>query len=152
MTIEAPLSKYKKTNLKIFIVVLIGLAIWFAYDGYFNKKFEEKHNDSEGNPDSTMVFNRNSPPFFVGGAVLLGVYLLVIKDRKVIADEKNITVGKRVFAYDSVQKIDKTHFDSKGYFIVTYKDDAGGRKQLKLSNRTYDNLNAVLDELVAKIT
>ena len=152
MAIEAPLSKYKKNNFRIGIVILVGLAIWFAYDGYRSEEFIKRHTDQNGKPDSTLVFNRKAPPYLVGAAVLLGVYLFAIKDKKVVADESSLIVGKRQIAYDSIEKIDKTHFDSKGYFVVTYKDYQGADTSLTLNDRIYDNLSAVLDELVAKIS
>jgi hypothetical protein len=152
MAIEAPLSKYKKNNFRIGIVILVGLAIWFAYDGYRSEEFIKKHTDQNGKPDSTLVFNRKVPPYMVGAAVLLGVYLFAIKDKKVVADESSLIVGKRQIAYDSIEKIDKTHFDSKGDFVITYKDYQGADTSLTLSDRIYDNLSAVLDELVAKIS
>jgi hypothetical protein len=152
MPIEAPLSKYKKNNFRIGIVVLVGLAIWFAYDGYFNEKFKAKHTDQNGVPDSTLVFNRKAPPVLVGAAVVLGLYLFAIKDKKVIAGENSLITPNRQIAYDSIEKIDKTHFDSKGYFIITYKDYQGVDADLEISDRTYDNLSAVLDELIAKIS
>jgi len=152
MAIEAPLSKYKKNSFKIGIVVLVGLAIWFAYDGYRNEKFIKKHTDQNGAPDSTLIFNRKAPPYMIGAAVLLGVYLFAIKDKKVVADESSLIIGKRQIAYDSIEKIDKTHFDSKGYFVITYKDYQGVDADLKLGDGTYDNLPAILDELVAKIS
>jgi len=152
MAIEAPLSKYKKNSFKIGIVILIGLAIWFAYDGYRNEKFIQKHTDQNGTPDSTLVFNRKSPPYLIGAAVLLGVYLFVIKGKKVVADENSLVIGRRQIAYDSIEKIDKTHFDSKGYFIITYKDYQGVDADLKLSDGTYDNLSEVLDKLIAEIS
>jgi hypothetical protein len=152
MAIEAPLSKYKKNSFKIGIVVLIGLAIWFARDGYYNEKFKEKHTNENGTPNSTLVFNQKSPPYLIGAAVLLGVYLFVIKDKKVVADENNLVIGRRQIAYDAIEKIDKTHFDSKGYFIITYKDYQGVDADLKLNDGTYDNLSAVLDKLIAEIS
>ncbi len=152
MAVEAPLSKYKKNNFRIGIVILVGLAIWFAYDGYRSEEFIKRHTDQNGKPDSTLVFNRKAPPYLVGAAVLLGVYLFAIKDKKVVADESSLIVGKRQIAYDSIEKIDKTHFDSKGYFVITYKDYQGADTNLTLSDGIYDNLSAVLDELVAKIS
>ena len=94
MAIEAPLSRYKKNNFKIGIVVLLGLAIWFAYDGYFNDNFIQKHTNPDGVADSTLAFNRKSPPFLIGGAVLLWIYLFAIKDKKIIAGENSLVAGK----------------------------------------------------------
>ena len=153
MVIEGHISKYKKNNLRIFIVICIAAAIWFGYDGYFSKKFIEKNQDCQGNPESTLAFNQKSPPYFIGAAVLLGVYLFVVSRRKIIADENELIVSdKERISYDSIEKIDKTNFDSKGCFIITYKNKDGTEVNRKLSDRTYDNLAAILDRLVGKIS
>ncbi len=153
MAIEAPISKSKKNNFKIYIAVCIGLAIWCAYDGYFNDKWIEEHTDTNGNPEAYLVFNRKAPPYFIGAAVLLGAYLLAIRNKKIIADENELVLSdKKRVPYDSIQKIDKTHFDSKGFFLITYKNKDGREVNRKLKDRTYDNLAAILDELVAKIS
>ncbi|MCK5174751.1 MAG: hypothetical protein KAR47_15260 [Planctomycetes bacterium] len=152
MAIEAPLGKYNKTNVKIFIVALLGLAIWFAYDGYFNQTFIDKYTDSDGAMEGTLVFNRKAPPFLIVGAVVLGAYYFAISKKKVVADDQSLITCKVTIDYDRIEAIDKTHFDSKGYFIVMYKDGQDKDCRLKLSDRTYDNLSAILDELIARIT
>lgn len=153
MAIEAPLSKYKRTNIKIYIAVLAIAAIWFGYDGYFNKKFKEKNTDADGKPNSTLVFNQKAPPFFVGGAVLFGAYLYIIRNRKIVADEKELVVSSREkIPYDAVQKIDRTHFEKKGFFTITYTNVDGSEANRKLSNRAYDNLDAILEHLVSEIS
>ena len=153
MAIEAPLSKHKKTNLKIYIAVCIGLAIWCTYDGYFNDEWTEKHTDANGNPEAYLIFNQKAPPFFIGAAVLLGAYIFAIRNKKVIADDNELVIStKEKISYDSIQKIDKTSFKSKGYFIITYKKEDGNEVNRKLGDRTYDNLAAILEHLVAKIS
>jgi hypothetical protein len=161
MAIEAPISKFKRNNLKIYIIVCILAAVIFGYDGYLSKyKWSKRYNfyqkhviDNDGKLDSTMNFNRKSPPFFVGAAVLLGVYLFGIRNKKIIADENELIINdKNRISYDSIQKIDKTRFGSKGHCIITYKDKNGREINRKLSGKTYDNLAAILDELVAKIS
>jgi hypothetical protein len=159
MSIEAPISKFTKTNFKIYIVVCIVAAIWLGYDGYYNKEFKEKHTGPDGRPNSTLAFNQKAPPFLIGGAVLLGVYLLALRNKKLVADESELILSpagricrKETIPYDSIEKIDKTHFDSKGYFIITYKAKGGNEVSRKISNKSYDNLAAILDYLVAKIT
>ena len=161
MAIEAPVSKHRKTNLKIYIVVLIGVATIFAYDGYLSKykwskrySFYKKHViDNDGKPTATMKFNQKSPPFFIGAAVLFVVYLFAIRNRKLIADENELIISdKEKISYGSIQKIDKTNFKSKGYFLITYEDKNGREVERKISDRKYGNLAAVLDHLVAKIS
>ncbi len=153
MTIEAPISKFKKNNLKIYIVVLVAFASWCVYDGYFNEEWEKKYTDADGNPKSYLVFNRKAPQFLFGAVALLGAYLFAIKNKKIVADEGELIISdKKRIPYDSILKIDKTHFDSKGFFSITYKDKNDKEVDQKLNDRTYDNLAAVLDRLVEKIS
>ncbi len=153
MAIIAPLSKYKRNNILIFIAIMLAAAAYCAYDGYYNKDFIEKHTDTEGNPKSTLTFNRKSPPVFIAVALLLGGYVVVIKNNRIIADEDQLVINdKEKITYDSIQKIDKTHFDSKGFFTVTYKPETSQEIDRKISDRKYDNLAAVLDQIVAKIS
>ncbi|TFG48555.1 MAG: hypothetical protein E4H40_04480 [Candidatus Brocadiia bacterium] len=153
MSIEASLSRYKKNNILIAVILCIGLAIWFGYDGFMNKNFIDKHTTADGKADSTLAFNRKSPPFLAGAAILAGIYFLTIRNKKVVADGKELAVDDKLrISYDSIEKIDKTFFQSKGYFVIGYKNKENQQAELKLSDRTYDNLSAVLDELVAKIS
>lgn len=161
MAIEAPISKFKKTNYKISIVLCAAMAIIFAYDGYLSKYewsmrhrfYKEQVLDNDGKPTSTMIFNRKSPPFFAGAAVLLGAYLLVLRKKKLIADENELVFSDNDrIPYDSIEKIDKTYFDKKGFFAFTYKNENGKEIDRKLSDKTYDNLGAILDCVVAKIS
>ena len=151
MAIKACLSKYKKNNLRIFMVVLMGLGLWCAYDGYFNKTWIEEHKDAEGNPETYLTFNRKAPPVMIVAAALIGAYYLAIKDKKIVADDSSLKINGKTIDYDSIEQINKTNFESKGYFVITYKDQAGSESELKISDRTYDNLGVILDELVAKI-
>ena len=153
MAIEAPISRFKKTNLKIYIAVCIGLVIWCVYDAYFNEKFKEKYTDANGNPQGWLVVNRKAPLYLIGAAVLFGAYLFAIRDKKLLADENELIISnKKRISYDSIQQIDKTYFEKKGFFVVTYKNKGGREVKRKLNNRTYDNLSAVLEHLVAKIS
>jgi hypothetical protein len=153
MSIEAPVSRFRKNNLKIYIAVCIVATLWLGYDGYFNKKFKEGHTGADGKADSTLAFNQKAPPFFVGAAVLFGVYLGMIRNKKLVADENELVIGgKKKIAYGSIKKIDKTHFSSKGHFIITYKDEGGNEVNWKAGDKDYDNLAAILDQLVAKIS
>lgn len=150
--IQAPLSRYKKNNLIIWIVILVGLAAWFAYDGYKNPEFIKKHTLKDGQPDSTLSFNRKAPFAMVGIAICIGIYLVTIKDKKVIADENTLRLGKLEIPYTRIESINKTYFDKKGYFLLHYKDDHQQEKELKLSDRIYDNLPELLDTLIRKIS
>jgi hypothetical protein len=99
------------------------------------------------------MFNRISPIFFVAAAAILGLWLRARQDKKLVADENELIISDKVrIRYDSIEKIDKTHFESKGYFIITFKDSRGREVNRKLGDRKYDNLAAILDHLVAEIS
>jgi hypothetical protein len=152
MAIEAPVSRHKKTNFKIYIAICAALAIWFGYDGYFNAKFIEKHTVND-KADSTLAFNRHSPFYLGGAAIVLAAYLWSIKDKKLVADENELRIsGDEIIKYDAIESIDKTRFGDKGYFVISYKDERDKIVTKELNDRNWDNLAAVLDYLVSKIT
>lgn len=152
MAIAAPYCQYKKTNFKIYIALLLIAAVYFAYDGFRNKKFIANHT-TLGKPDATLVFNKESPPFFVAGAVVLAVWFWIVKDKKLIADEQELVFSEKdKIPYSSIESINKTNYDTKGYFIIEYKLPNGQKSQRQISDRNYDNLNPVLELLVSKIT
>ena len=147
----ATYSRHKKQNLKIWMVVLFGCAIWFAYDGYANKGFIEKHT-IEGKADSTLNFNRKSPPIFVLGSALFGAILFMRKDRKIETDDRGIILanGNRI-DFDAIEQVVKTNFEKKGKFELVYR--TGGREERQIFSRyQYDNMEAVLDEVISKIS
>lgn len=168
MAIVAPYSKYRKGNLKIFIGVLIAAAIWFAYDGYVNKNFIEKHTiqkvdknnmpvmDEQGQPimvpDSDLKINRALPPFLALGALILGGVLLMVKNKKIVLEDNILKAYNKEIDVDKIQKIDKTNFQSKGKFTITYKNSQDQEVDLDFSAKAYDNLKSILDELVNKLT
>jgi hypothetical protein len=152
MAIVAPASKYKVKTYIIYIVALLGLTIYCIYDGYFNQSFRDKH-VIDGVPDNTIIANQKAPYYLGGLTVLLAGYTLVIRGRKIVAEDNALVInGKLSIPYDSVQKIDKTDFDTKGHFTFTYKTTDGKEIDRKISDRDYDNLRAILDHLVAKIS
>ena len=122
MPIEAPVSKFAKTNIKIYIGACLVAAAVFAYDGYLSKykwsgrySFYQEHVlDNGGIPNAAMKFNTKSPPVFLGAAILFTVYLFIIKKNKLVADENELIFNnKKRIPYEAIEKINKTHFRSK---------------------------------------
>ena len=144
----ATYSRHKKQNLKIWMIVLIGCAIWFSYDGYVNKGFIEKHT-KEGKADSTLNFNRKSPPVFLLGAAVFGAILYIRKDKKIQTDDKSIILANGTkICFETIERVDKTNFEKKGFFELAYK--AGGKEEKQIFSRyQYDNMEAVLDEVIS---
>jgi hypothetical protein len=153
MAIEAPLSRHKRNNFYIYMAVCVAAAAWFAYDGYLNKGFIAEHSDEQGKPNFTLVFNQKAPPVLLGGVLLLSGYLYAIRNRKVVAtDDALIIADKQKIPYDAIEKIDKTHFEKKGFFTITYRNEQGRETRRTLDDREYDNLGPILDHLVAQIS
>lgn len=156
MAIEAPACKFRLTNLKIYIAACIIFGVIFAYDGYLSKypwsmrqSFYEKHKG-----DSTMKFNQIAPLVLAAGVAAFAVRLQMLKKIKLLADDDGLVIdGKTRIPFNSIVKIDKTHFNEKGgYFLITYKDNLNNEQQIKISDNKYDNLSAILDKLVEKIS
>ena len=156
MAIEAPYSSFKLKNYLIYIVVCIAAGAWMAYDGYFNEKFIEKNTQNYGTEEAvangTLAFNQKSPFVLAVLAVGFAIRWFTVKDRKVVADDNVVIIADKTIAYDSIEKINKTHFDSKGFFVITYKDADSSESDLKFSDKYYDNLPAILDQIVTKIS
>ncbi|HSV26736.1 MAG TPA: hypothetical protein VLH60_02485 [Sedimentisphaerales bacterium] len=151
MATTAPFGKYRKQTFMIYIFVCLGLTAWFIYDGYFNQSFIEKHT-VDGEPNSTLLFNRRGPIAFVPIAILVALRWWMVKDRKIVADGTTLILdtGKKI-AYDSIEKIDKKDFEKKGHFTITYRSEAGQSVARKLSDRHWDKLDELLAELVSAV-
>jgi hypothetical protein len=155
MALEAPYSKYKLQNYMIYVGILVLFSGWMVYDGYLNQKFIEKHTQTNEigveKPDVTLVFHKKAPFILIALAAGFAVRWFMVKDFKITADDEKVIFGKRTILIDTIEKIDKTHFASKGYFIIYYKDAKDGECTLKLSDRVYDKLNELLDHIAAKM-
>jgi hypothetical protein len=152
MAVAAPFCKYKKTNLKIYIVILLIAAGWLAYDGFYNERFKTKHTIG-GKADHTLIFHRKAPPYFLVAAAAVAVWYWRVKDKKLVADDEALAFNEKdKISYSSIESINKTNYDLKGFFVIEYKSSDGKKSQRKISDRDYDNLDAVLEALVSKIT
>ena len=153
MSVIAPYCQYKKTNFKLGILILLVAGVWFYYDGHYSKKFIDRHT-KQGQPDPTLVFHQKyALPIFGTAAVVLFLAFWGLKSKKVVADEQELVLsdGNKI-AYSSIEAVNKTEYQLKGFFTVEYKSQAGEKKLCKISGRDFDNLDAVLETLVAKIT
>jgi hypothetical protein len=152
LVIEAPISKYTRYSLVIWMMVLVGCGVWFFYDGYYNKAFIDKYTEKDGTPKFELWFNQKSPPFFFVAAALFAGRWVLIRKRKVVAQDAELVINDKIhIPYETIEQIDKTLFKKKGVFTVTYSQ-GGKQRHQKLSENTYDNMEAILDHLVAQIT
>lgn len=154
MAIVAPLSRYRRNNHMILLAVVLGLAAWFHYDGHYNEEFIKKHTKDgtlTGQPDDTLAINRKAPPVLLAVGVLVVGNFVRIRNQRIRVDDSTLMVNRLSIPLSTVTQIDKTHFDSKGFFVLSYKP-GDTEKNLKLYARDYDNLSAVLDRLIEELS
>ena len=72
------------------------------------------------------------------------------KSRKITADDKALVLadGQQI-PYDDIVKIDKRKFAKEGAFTLEYQH-GGNNKSLTLTDRKYDNLGLLLDEIIRR--
>jgi hypothetical protein len=145
MAVAATGSKYTcKTNYLI-AAACAAMALWFLYDGWLNEEFQNDENIS----DLDLQMNRIWIP---AGCGLVIIYCMAaawrLKSKKIVAAEKGLALSTgQIVPYKSVRQIDKRYFEKEGHFTIEYEEQ-GGKKQLKLTDRTWDGLGLLLDELV----
>ena len=59
MAIEAPLSKHSKTNYKLGILLFLGMAVIFAYDGYLSQYEWSYRRDFYEEHSKVLLFRRS---------------------------------------------------------------------------------------------
>lgn len=149
MAVEARGSRFSRTNNLITAAVMILLGAWFTYDGWFSADFQQK-NTVDGKPNIDLKINRYVPALLFP----LGLYFVYqaqrMSKRKITADEKGLTLenGNQI-AYEQFTQIDNRFFAKEGHFTMEYKD-GGETRKLKFSDRQYDGLGLLLDEIVKK--
>ena len=160
MSISAKYSSYKLGNLKIAVFVLVVFSVWCAYDGYYNKTFIEKHTEQveleDGTtvekPDHTLIFCQKFP--FVGFplAAIAILSFITKRNKQIVADSDGLILccGNKI-PYNTINEIDHTEYDTKGHFSLKYNQN-DKTKSLKLSDKTWDGLEKVLDELISKMS
>lgn len=149
MAVEACSSKSGRSNNLIVGVMCLALAGWFAYDGWFGDYKNKELEKNDGRPTPNLIFNQYVGPIGLGMFALFNIFsLLKSSSRRLIADESQLHIDtNHVIAYDAIRHIDQRKFSKDGVFSLGYVDN-GNTKEMKFSTRKYDNLDAILAELV----
>ncbi len=154
MAVTATGSTYSRNNALIIGVVCLGVALIFFNDGWlswFGRTYrEEQLAKNDGKPTINLLFNQYAPFPLALVAVYMFFRAVQIPKLRAVADENGLTVNNETpIAYSDITHIDNRFFKEKGYFVVGYR--AGGEaKEVRLSDRLYDKLALLLDELVAR--
>jgi len=95
-----------------------------------------------------LIFNRYAPIPLVLYALYSCFAVARVRFKKIVLDEKGLCLeNKKPIPIDHISYIDNRHFEKSGAFIVGYNHD-DRTKKIKLTDRKYDNLNELLDELI----
>ncbi|MCF7958767.1 MAG: hypothetical protein K9M57_10000 [Phycisphaerae bacterium] len=159
MAVEATGSRYSRNTNFIIVLALIGAGAWFFYDGHYIEEFINDNTLTKINEAGeevvtqkfNLTFNRTMGPVICGlGAIYFLAQALMLGTKLISADETDVTVkGGPKIPYSSILKIDKRDLEKKGILKIYY-DVNGTEAVLKLSDRTYDHLGLLLDQIVAK--
>ena len=150
MAIEATGSKFSRNNNLITAVVCLAAAVWFGYDGWFGSYHDDQLAKNEGKPTPNLYFNQYAPVPLALVAVFCLVGVAKGPTRRLIADDQGLTLpcGTQI-PYGNINKIDKRLFEKSGHFTIEYRHN-DATEELKLSDRKYDNLGLLLDEIIRK--
>ena len=151
MAVEATGSSFARKNAIIYAVLGILVGLYFFHDGWLGwfTDYMDKELEAGGdNPTLNLQFNRYVPFVLWPFALYYLIQIPRISKQRLVADNKGLTIQNQpTLSYDTITHIDNRPFDKSGYFLVGVND--GGRKrELKFSDRKYDNLGLLLDELV----
>ena len=81
------------------------------------------------------------------------MYAYSVRNKKIVAKDETLVLSDvEEIPYKSIESINKTDYDTKGTFIITYKGKDGKVAEKKISNKNWDNLDEILELLVSKIT
>jgi hypothetical protein len=150
MAVEATGSKYKQKTGYILAVMFLAFAAYCLYDGWYSQDFIRKHT-VDGRPDINLQANRIWIPALLALAAIYEIATsLRLAAKRITLDDRGLTLsGQTPIPCDQITYIDKRFFQSEGHFTIGYNDPRGSQK-LKLSDRNYDNLVPLFDELVKR--
>ena len=135
-------------RLFIFAGMLLGLGLWFLYDGYVAKKYPHKPFSENINQWFTWAINCIGPFILIPVGLVFLVWGIVILRRVLVADADGIGyVGKQKLAWSDVGSVDASQLKAKQILILEYGD--AGRMKLdswKLDN--YQKLVALIEQHV----
>jgi len=150
MAVEAKGSNYSFRTGIIITVASIAFGAYFFYDGWISESYQQKETDPEtGETTFNLKFNRVYGPIVCGlaaGYFLIGA--LTLRRKRLVAEGEGLRFsGGQFIPYGAMKAINRTPLQKKGYFTIDYEEE-GQRKTLKLTERVYDNLGLLLDEIV----
>jgi len=137
MAVSCGLGSGRRNRWLMMIVLCLAFAGWCFYDGWVKQEAEY------------VGFNRTATVVLAVLAAGLFVALLVLKSRRLVADEQGIRLGGKTIAWDAFTEADDKDL-SKGILVLTYKSTSEGQAQrLVLDEYNLSRFDDLLDEIAA---
>jgi len=148
MSVIATGSKYTQKTFYMYIVGSMAFGLYYFYDAWFDTAYRaEQLKLGDGVATPNLNFGR----YIIIPLAILSIYWFInIKKSqklKIEATDAGLQVDANTFvSYDDFVHIED-RFKTKGFIVVAYMDN-GIQKEVKLSDRKYDGLGLLKDELV----
>jgi hypothetical protein len=148
MAVVATGSRHTQNTNYIIAIICILVGLYFFYDGWFGNYREKELKENDGQPTYDLYINQYAIIPLAAIAAFFAISGLRLKSRRITASENGLEFSDGLkFAYDDIKQIDKRFFEKEGHFTLEY-ELSGAAKKLKLTDRSYDNLGLLLDEIV----
>ena len=148
MAVEATGSTFSRNTRIYLAVICFAGAVWFGYDGWFGEYKDKELEKNDGQPSVNLYVNRYAPIPLALVALFSLITGLKVTSKKIVADDQGLTIDdEKIIPYSDMKKIDKTKFDKAGYFLIEY-EEAQTLREVKISDRQYNNLGLILDEII----
>jgi len=150
MAVVATGSKFRRNNGFIVVAFCLLAGLWFGYDGWVGDYHDEELAKGGGRATPNLLFNQYAPiPLALVAAYFLVSALRVSSQKIVAADDGLVLPGGSRIPYSGIRRIDRRFFEKEGHFTLEY-NEGQANKHVKFSDRKYDNLGLLLDELVRR--
>jgi len=147
MSVKAIGSKYAKNTSYLYVLICMVMGLWFCYDGWFGEYRATELAKNDGMPTPNLYANQ----YLIIPLTLISIwfYISALKVGKLVAEatsEGLIINNNPLIAYTDFVHIED-RFKTKGVVIIAYMSD-GVQNEVKLSDRQYDQLGLLRDELI----
>ncbi|NLX07071.1 MAG: hypothetical protein GXY33_18185 [Phycisphaerae bacterium] len=140
MSVECGMGNGRKIRFIIAIIIFIGIALWYGYDGWLNEEFRAEHSSTD------VLLNQVIAVVSAVALVVAAVRLVMASGSRVVADDSGIDVyGKYKIAWSDMVRVDDSKWE-KGLVRVYYQRDGQEREYL-VDSYMLDCYDDLLDEI-----
>jgi len=148
MAVVATGCRHTRNTNYIIAVVCILVGLYFFYDGWIGNYRLKELEENDNKPTISLYINQYAIIPLAVIAVYFALAAKRLNAKRIEADDTALSFSHGLkIPYNSIQQIDKRFFEKEGHFTLEYEVGSEAKK-LKLTDRTYDKLGLLLDEIV----